>query len=186
MKKYLFTLSLIVLNFIAAGKLYAQEYVAPTNPVQSGKAPKMKIKLLSTNGERKTYIIVFSNGDEVVSGLTDFAKQYKVKSAHYTAIGDAVSAKAGWYDYKKKAFKVIKIDTAEVTSFTGDIASYNGNPIAHTHFSAATSDGIVHGGHLLELIIGPTMELIITTEPTALFKKLDPDFKAAFIDPTQE
>jgi predicted DNA-binding protein with PD1-like motif len=186
MKKHLFILCLVILSSLARTKLSAQEYVQPTGTVQSGKAPKMKVKLLSTNGETKTYIIVFSNGDEVVSGLTDFAKQYKVKSAHYTAIGDAISAKAGWYDYKKKAFKVIKIDTAEVTSFIGDIATYNGNPVAHTHFSAATSDGIVHGGHLLELIIGPTMELIITTEPTALYKKLDPDFKAAFIDPDQK
>lgn len=186
MKKHFFTLSFAILFCLTSGKLFAQEYAQPTGTVLSGKAPKMKVKLLSANGETKTYIIVFSNGDEVVSGLTDFAKQYQVKSAHYTAIGDAVLAKAGWYDYNKKAFKVIKIDTAEVTSFIGDIATYNGKPVAHTHFSAATSDGIVHGGHLLELVVGPTLELIITTEPTALYKKLDPDFKAAFIDPDQK
>jgi predicted DNA-binding protein with PD1-like motif len=183
----IFLKTCLVLLFSLSGKqIYAQDYVSPTRPVELGKAPKMKVRLLSTNGKNSTYLIVFSKGDEVVSGLTDFANRYKIKAAHYSAIGDAVSAKAGWFDYKRKEFKVIQIDTAEVTSFTGDIAVYNGKPVAHTHFSAATSDGIVHGGHLLELIIGPTMELILTTEPTTLYKKMDPEFNAAFIDPEQK
>ncbi len=186
MKMNLFKICLGVMMCMSTRQLTAQQYVSPTKAVESGKAPKMKVKLLSVNGKSSTYLIVFSKGDEVVSGLTDFAKQYQVKSAHYTAIGDALSAKAGWYDYKRKEFKIIPIDTAEVTSFIGDIAIYNGKPVAHTHFSAATADGIVHGGHLLELIIGPTLELTVTTEPTALYKKLDPEFGAAFIDPDQK
>ncbi|GAA4206104.1 DNA-binding protein [Pedobacter jeongneungensis] len=186
MKNNFLKICLMMVTGLSALEISGQEYVSPTKAVEPGKAPKMKVKLLNTNGKSITYVIVFSKGDEVVSGLTDFAKQYKVTSAHYTAIGDAVSAKAGWYDYKRKEFKVIPIDTAEVTSFIGDIAMYNGKPVAHTHFSAATSDGIVHGGHLLELIIGPTLELIVTTEPGTLYKKLDPEFNAAFIDPAQK
>lgn len=161
----------------------AQEYVSPVKPAETGKAPGMKVKLLSTSGESKTYMIVFEKGDEVVSGLTEFAQKYKVKSAHYKGLGDAVSSKAGWYDYQRKQFKVIKIDTAEVTSFIGDIATFNGKPVAHTHFSAATSDGLVHGGHLLEMYIGPTLEVSITTEPTPLFKRLNEEFNAGVIDP---
>ena len=180
------TICLSLLLCTCIFEVKAQQYVSPTKPVELGKAPKMKVKLLSTNGQTKTYMVIFSKGDEVVSGLTEFAQKYNVKSAHYTAIGDAISAKAGWYDYKRKEFKVIPIDTAEITSFIGDIATFNGKPVAHTHFSAATSDGIVHGGHLLELIIGPTMELVITTEPTVLYKKLDPEFGAAFINPDEE
>lgn len=188
MKNVYMKIFLITAFFLAftCNRIAAQEYVSPTGTVQPGKAPKMKVKLLSTNGESKTYMLMFSKGDEVVSGLTDFAIKYDVKSASYTAIGDAISSKAGWYDYRKKAFKVIKIDTAEVTSFIGDIAIFNGKPVAHTHFSAATSDGLVHGGHLLELIIGPTLELVITTQPTFLYKKLDKEFEAAFIDPDRE
>jgi predicted DNA-binding protein with PD1-like motif len=128
-------------------------------------------------------VFIFSKGDEVVSGLTEFAQKYNVKSAHYQGVGDAMSAKAGWYDYARKEFKVIQIDTAEITSFIGDIAMFNGKPVAHSHFSAATSDGSVHGGHLLELIIGPTMEVFVTVEPTPLYKKLDEEFKAGVIDP---
>ena len=70
-----------------------------------------------------------------------------------------------------------------MASFAGDIAWYKGNPVAHTHMSAALKDGSVKGGHLLELFSGPTMEIILVAEPTALYKKLDPEFEAALIDP---
>lgn len=164
---------------------YAQEYVSTTAPVETGKAPGAKAKLLSTNGTTKTYVLVFAPGDEIRSGLTEFAQQYNVKSAHYTAVGDVVYAKVGWYDYNRKMFKVIHIDTAEVVSFIGNITSFNGKPVAHTHMSAATSDGLVHGGHLLESVVGPTLEVFITVEPTAVQKKRNARFEAALIDPAQ-
>jgi uncharacterized protein len=49
--------------------------------------------------------------------------------------------------------------------------------------SAALRDGSVKGGHLLELVSGPAMEIVLVEEPTALYKKLDPEFEAALIDP---
>lgn len=159
------------------------EYRSPAAPVETGKAPGMKVKLLSTAGDIKTYAVIFSKGDEVVSGLTEFAQKYNVKSGHYQGIGDALHVEVGWFDYQRKEFLVIPLDTVEVTSFTGDIAWYNNKPVAHTHMTASLKDGSVKGGHLLKLIIGPTLEVIVTVEPTPLYKRLDEEFNAAFIDP---
>ncbi|MDB5279028.1 MAG: hypothetical protein JWR61_3983 [Ferruginibacter sp.] len=164
----------------------AQDFVSPTQPVETGKAPGAKVKLLSTNGETKTYSLVFSPGDEVRSGLNDFAQQYHVKSAHYTAIGDVFYGKVGFFNYEKKMFKVISIDTSEIASFIGNIAIFNGKPVAHTHVSVADKNGLVHGGHLLGLYVGPTLEVFITVEPTALYKKLDKRYNAGVIDPSLE
>lgn len=162
----------------------AQDYVSPTKPAKTGKSPGVKVKLLSTNGQVKTYALIFATGDEVVSGLTEFAQKYNVKSAHYTAIGDATTVKMGWYDKARKMFKVLPVnEPSEVTSLIGDIAVYNGKPVAHSHINVSTEDGISHGGHLLELVIGPTLELIVTVEPTPIFKRLNPEFNAAVIDP---
>lgn len=183
MKQIAFIVLLVLSIRLAAN---AQEFVSPTQPVDTGKAPGIKIKLLSTNGETKTYVLVFSPGDEVRSGLNDFAQKYQVKSAHYTAIGDVFSAKVGFFDYERKMFKVIPIDTSEIASFIGNIAIFNGKPIAHTHVSVADKDGIVHGGHLLELYVGPTLEVFVTVEPTALYKKIDKRFDAGLIDPSLE
>jgi len=162
--------------------IQTQEYRSATSVVEKGKAPGMKVKLLSTAGDAKTYAVIFATGDEVVSGLTEFAQKYNVKSGHYQGIGDALHVEAGWFDYQRKEFLVIPMDTVEITSFTGDIAWYNKKPIAHTHVSASLKDGSVKGGHLLKLIVGPTLEVIVTVEPTPLYKSFNEEFNAAFID----
>lgn len=161
----------------------AQEYRSATKYGEPGKAPGMKVKLLSQVGDVKTYVIILSKGDEAVSGLTEFAQKYNVKSAHYQAIGDALSLEVGWFDYDRKQFLVLPIELAEITSFTGDIAWYHNKPVAHTHVTASIKDGSVKGGHLLQLIVGPTLEIIVTVEPTQLFKRLNEEFEAGLIDP---
>ena len=163
----------------------AQEYVTPTDPPQPGKAPGAKVRLLSTNGETKNYIMVLSPGDELMSGLAAFAEQYQVKYAHYTGFGDATSAKFGWFDAGRKMFKSVPVnEPSEVTSMTGDISLYKNKPLAHTHLSTAIQDGSVHGGHLFELIVGPTFQVIITVEPTPIYKKVNHEFNALIVDPT--
>lgn len=183
MKSIIKVLSSLLILLSVQNSVQAQEYADPTKVLEIGKAPGLKVKLLSTAGNAKTYILIFAKGDEVVAGLTEFAKTNQIKSGHYTGIGDMLTAKAGWFDYDRKKFKIIPIDTAEVTSFTGDVAWFKGNPVAHTHMSAALKDGSVKGGHLLELISGPTMEIIFVAEPVKLNKKLDLEFDAALIDP---
>ncbi|RFM26845.1 PPC domain-containing DNA-binding protein [Deminuibacter soli] len=179
-------LSMAALLLGLCTRLFAQDYVSPVKPAETGKSPGVKVKLLSTVGETKTYALIFSTGDEVVSGLTEFAQKYNVKSAHYTAIGDATSAKVGWYDKSRKMFKVIPIpEPSEVTSLVGDVAVFGGKPVAHSHVNVATEDGLTHGGHLLQLIVGPTLELIITVEPTPMYKVLNEEFGAGVIDPTK-
>jgi predicted DNA-binding protein with PD1-like motif len=177
---------LLLMLIVAVSVASAQEYVAPTRPAQTGRSPGVKVKLLSTNGQTKTYVLIFSKNDEIVSGLTEFAQKYKVQSAHYTGIGDAFSAKVGFFDYGRNEFKVIPIGESEISSLMGDIAVFNGKPVAHTHINLAVSDGTIRGGHLLECFVGPTLELFVTVEPTPLYKRLSPEFKAGIIDPALE
>jgi len=99
--------------------------------------------------------------------------------------GDAC-AKVGFFDYGRKMFKVIQIDTSEVASFTTNIAIFNGKPVAHTYVSLAAKDGSGKGGHLLELFVGPTLEMFVTIEPAALYKRLDKRYEAGVIDPALE
>jgi hypothetical protein len=162
----------------------AQEYISPTTSPITGRSPGVKVKLLSANDSTKTYALIFAKGDEVMSGLKEFAIKYHVKSAHFNAIGDASSVKFGWYDISKKMFKVMHLNEfAEITSLVGDITLYNGNPVVHAHISMATQDGIVHGGHLFEAFVSPTLQLMMTVEPASLYKKPDPETGILIIDP---
>jgi predicted DNA-binding protein with PD1-like motif len=174
---------LLALIIAVCNSLSAQQYVSPTQPTEPGKAPGLRVKLLHTEGGTKTYVLVFGKGDEVKSGLTEFAQRYKVTAAHFTGIGDAVGAKVGWYDSLRKAFKVIEITGAsEISSIIGNITVTAGKPGVHAHVNLADEKGITHGGHLLEMYVGPTVELFVTVLPAAIEKKNDPASGAALID----
>jgi uncharacterized protein len=159
-----------------------QVYKSINTEIESGKAPALKVKLLSQTGGVKTYLLIFLKGDEVVSGLTDFAREYNVKSAHYLGIGSAFETELGWFDFDRGEYLVNLVQVAEVTSLIGNIAWFNNKPVAHSHTTVALGDGSVKGGHLLKMLVGATLEVVVTVEPTLLVKKLDPEFNAAIID----
>ncbi len=180
------TILTLLLGFTFLINARAQEYVSPTKPPLTGRSPGVKVKLVSQDSKTKTYCIIFSPGDEIMSGLKEFAIKYHVTSAHFTGIGDAKLTRFGWYDAKKKLFRVNHIDQfTEVTSLMGDVSVYNGNPVVHAHVNLATEDGIVHGGHLFEGIVSPTLQVMMTVEPVTLYKKLDVESGILVIDPVK-
>lgn len=174
----------IFILLLATGASFAQEYVKPGQVVQKDKAPGMKVKLLSTNGKVKTYAVILNRGDDVLSGLTGFAEQYHVNFAHFTGVGAVSSARLGCYDRDKQMYHIIPVSgQAETVSFIGNIAMFNAKPVVHIHMSVSQSDGLVRGGHVFEAYVWPTLEIVVTVEPTPLYKKKENDTGFALIDP---
>ena len=162
-----------------------EAYISPSAPVATGKAPGMKVRLLSENGGVKSYAIILAKGDEVMSGLTDFARQNKVASASFTAIGAFSHATVAWFDDARKEFKLIPIkQQVELVSMIGYIALSGEQPVVHTHVSVASSDGTVRGGHLINAFVFPTLELFMTVYSTPLRKRLDEATGLKLIDPS--
>src|SRR6266446_4309134 len=160
-----------------------EQYLSPSASVPTRKAPGMKVRLLSENGGVKNYAIVLAKGDEVMSGLTDFARQNKVASASFTAIGAFSHATVAWFDEARKEFKLIPIEQqVELVSMIGDIALVNDQPAVHTHVSVASSDGTV-GGHVINAFVFPTLELFMTVYPTPVHKETDEATGPKLIDP---
>jgi uncharacterized protein len=145
----------------------------------------MQVQLLSEEHGRKDYAVVFRNGDEAISGLTEFAEQYDVTSAHFTAIGMFQQATLGSFSIEQKSYKKIPIEgPVEVASMTGDIALLNSKPIVHSHAVVSLPDGTTRAGHVLEGHVGATLEVMITVEPNAMHKRFEPETGLALIDPS--
>jgi predicted DNA-binding protein with PD1-like motif len=162
-----------------------ETYISPSAPVATGKAPGMKVRLLSENGGVKNYAIVLAKGDEVMSGLTDFARQNKVASASFTAIGAFSHATVAWFDDGRKEFRLIPIkQQVELTSMIGNITLSGEQPVVHAHVSVASSDGTVRGGHLIDAYVFPTLEVFMNVYPTALHKQLDDATGLKLVDPS--
>lgn len=160
------------------------EYVAPVHPVPRGEAPGMKVQLLKAGPERE-YAVIFAKGDEAFSGLQEFAEKYQIQSAHFTAIGALNGATLAWFDPQRKMYRKIPIHgQVEVVSMIGDIALYQGKPTVHTHMVVGLPDGTTKGGHVLDAHVFPTLEVMVTVDPLAMHKRLDPETDLTLIDPT--
>jgi uncharacterized protein len=160
------------------------EYVAPSEAIPRGKAPKMQVRLLNPEEATKQYEVIFYQGDEAFSGLAEFAEKYHVTSAHFTAIGALNGATLGWFDPQRKMYKKIPIKgQQEAIGMSGDIAVYQGKPIVHTHMVVGGSDGTTHGGHVLEAYVSPTLEVMVTVDPVTMQKRFDPETDLTLIDP---
>jgi predicted DNA-binding protein with PD1-like motif len=160
------------------------EYVAPSEAVPRGKAPRMQIQLLNSGGPNKEYAVIFYQGDEAFSGLQEFAEEYHVTGAHFTAIGAVNGATLGWFDPQRKMYKKIPIEgQREVIGMSGDIALYQGKPVVHTHMVVGNADGTMQGGHLLDAHVSPTLEVMVTVDPIAMQKRFDPETDLTLIDP---
>src|ERR1700723_4213262 len=162
----------------------ASEYVSPSEAVPRGKAPKMQVQLLNPGDPMKQYAVIFYQGDEAFSGLLEFAEKYQVTSAHFTGIGALNGATLGGFDPQRKMYKKIPINGQhEVIGMSGDIALYEGKPVVHTHMLVGGPDGTTQGGHVLEAYVSPTLEVMVTVDPIAMHKRLDPEGNLTLIDP---
>ncbi len=162
----------------------ASEYVAPSQAIPRGKAPKMQVALLNPGESTKQYAVIFYQGDEAFSGLLEFAEKYHVMSAHFTAIGALNSATLGWFDPQRKLYKKIPIyGQREVIGMSGDIALYQGKPVVHTHMVVGSPDGTTRAGHILDAYVSPTLEVMVTVDPVAIQKRFDPVTDLTLIDP---
>lgn len=141
----------------------------------------MKSTMLQSAAE-KTFAVIFSTGDEVASGLLDFARAHRVTAAHFTAIGAFSDATLGYFDWEKKDYLKIPVnEQVEVISLIGDIALEKGAPKLHAHVVVGRRDGSVMGGHLIEAHVRPTLEIIFEESPARLTREIDPESRLALI-----
>jgi len=160
--------------------------ILPTRAVPVGMAPHMQVKVLKDTPEEKVYAVVFLKGDEVLSGLTDFAIAHKVMDAHFTGIGAVSSATTAWLDVPNKLYRPTRTETqVEVLSLIGDIAAFQGKPVVHMHAVLGRRDGSTVGGHVWELTANPTVEVFLTANSTPLEKRPDEASGIKLIDPAK-
>lgn len=148
----------------------------------------MRAKQIHEEQGQRTFVLVFDTGDEVMAGLTDFAKSGDLTVASLTAIGAFSDATLGYFDMEQKEYKKIPVEEqVEVLSLVGTIASReDGEPQVHVHAVLGASDGATRGGHLLEAYVRPTLEVIVTESPEHLQRRTDEETGLPLISITNE
>ena len=133
-----------------------------------GLAPGMKVTDLGKGG--RTFRLNMTKGDEIMSGLAEFAEKYHIKNGHFTGVGAINKGLFGWSDVERGlGQKKIELNQeAEIVSMIGSISqNAQGQPTVHAHGSVALSDGTVKGGHWWEAHVSIIAEIFVTEEEAA-------------------
>ena len=165
----------------------APAYTATSHVPEPGRAPGMRVRVIAGgDGGPRSFAIVFAKGDEVMSGLSDWARTENVSSAHLHGIGAFSSAVLAWFDKDRKAYKHIPVDeVVECISFIGDVGLVDDKPALHCHASVGFADGTVKGGHLLEALVFPTLEIFAVEGAVPLHKQRDAETTLELFDLTR-
>ena len=127
-----------------------------------------------TRGER-TFALIFETGEEVMAGLTGFARAHRITAGRFTAIGAFSAVMLGFFDWEEKHYKHIPLrEQVEVLSLVGDIAQQDEQATVHAHVVVGKSNGMASGGHLLEAHVRPTLEVLLVESPSFLRRTIDP------------
>jgi predicted DNA-binding protein with PD1-like motif len=145
----------------------------------------MKVIEIHEEVGEQTFVLVFETGDEVMGGLSAFAREKSLASSRFTAIGAFRSVALGYFDWEKKEYKKIPVEEqVEVLSLVGDVALDDKNqPQVHAHVVVGRSDGTTRGGHLLEGRVRPTLEVMLVESSVRLHRRFDPESGLALIRP---
>ena len=144
----------------------------------------MKTALLGEHGGLRTFVLVLSTGDEAMAALTAFAGEHQLRATQFTAIGAFSRVVVAYFDWTTKQYRNISIaEQVEVLSLVGDITLESGKPKVHAHVVVGKADATAHGGHLVEGLVRPTLEVLMTETPAHLRRRFDPQSGLALIDP---
>ena len=87
----------------------------------------MHSKLVSRPGETRMWFVVLERGEKVKEQLLALVKQKGIKNASFVALGALEKATIAYFDWEKKKYQPIPIDTqVEVITLVGDVAPDDG------------------------------------------------------------
>jgi uncharacterized protein len=163
---------------------YLEPGAAVTVQLMKPWEPPMQSKLVAKSAGQRTFVMILDPGEEAFRAISDFAAKEGFSAASLTALGAFSQATVGWFDLAAKTYcKIPVAQQCEVLSAVGDIAiDDNDKPSLHAHVVLGLSDGTTRGGHLLEGLVRPTLEVTLVETPAHLRRKKHPELGIALID----
>ena len=121
-----------------------------------------------------TYVIRMDRGEEILSTLAALCEKENIRLASVEAIGAVDRAVVGLYDVSEKVYHKKEFnEPLEIASLLGTVTEKDGKPYLHLHATLCDASMQTHGGHVNELHISATCEMILRLIPGQLGRKPD-------------
>lgn len=122
----------------------------------------------------KGYLLVLHKGEQLVAELTNFCNANKILSGWVSGMGGTTSAELGYYDLDSKQYIYQKLaNLRELLSLSGNVSTAGDETILHLHAVVSGDDLTAKGGHLKELTVGGTCEVLIQPFNAELKRQVD-------------
>jgi predicted DNA-binding protein with PD1-like motif len=169
--------------FVLSGCRAAPSTATPQATVIT-QVPGVRAKLLGVDDGGADVQLVFEPSAEVVQTLQDFVRKNAWKSVHFVGLGACTDATIGYYDAMKKDYvKIALTQQMEIVSLVGDAAQDNEHEAFHAHIALGFADGTLHGGHLFESHVSPTLELMLRGSSVPMARRHDETSNANLLVP---
>lgn len=130
----------------------------------------MIIKKLNNNN----YLLRIEPSEELFGSLLNFAQKHKIKSGFFYGIGACKTCIIGRYNEKKKDYDWKKIkQQMEIGSLIGNLTYKEGHYYLHIHTVFGDKNLKTLSGHLKELIVFPTCEIMFFAFDKKIERKYD-------------
>ena len=116
---------------------------------------------------QQTHVLLYNAGDEVVGGLTAFAREQDVALASFTGVGALEEVTLGFYNVGTGQYDDMPLegDQFELVSLVGVILSEDGEVRVNAHASVGRPDATTLGGHLLRGVVRPGAMVTVVDLP---------------------
>ena len=106
--------------------------------------------IIEENSPGRCLLARLDHGAEIISQITDIARERKIRAAAISAIGALSLADLGFYDQAGRVYLVRAVEEpVEIASCAGNISLLDGQPFVHAHAVLADRFGVTFAGHLV-------------------------------------
>jgi predicted DNA-binding protein with PD1-like motif len=168
----------------------ASDNTTSTNPVniKTAKSPGISVvdfhtchKLAGTN---LPFMLIIHKGENLTDTIIKCADAINIKSAMLSGLGALENPTLAYYNletkqYQNKTFSGIY----ELISLNGNISFAQDKRFFHIHVAIADTNYQVHGGHLVDSLVGVTAEVTFVPFNAPMFRIFDSDVGLKLISP---
>ena len=123
---------------------------------------------------KNEFVLRLDRGEDVLAELQNWAAQERVEGATLTVIGASKKVVLAYYNLETKQYQNHEItEDLEVVSVIGNVAMFDGVPVIHMHGTFSRPDLSVIGGHIKQLIVSATCEVVLRVLPGTLRRQHD-------------
>lgn len=113
----------------------------------------------------KCFALLFSEGEEVIEGLREFALRHRLRTARFVAQGALSGVTLHCYDLRAQDYSPLPLsEPVEIRSFVGDISPgpEGGQHAVQAHLVVSRADGSVCGGRAVRGHVRATLEVLLS------------------------